>query len=208
VEVPLADLRAAAAACGGTVNDVLLAAVGGAFRAYHRHHGVDVATMHTSMPINRRAGDDPEGGNRFTLTRFVLPVDDPDPVVRARIAGAVVRRNRAEPALGATDLIVSGLGLLPAPVVARLMGGLLRGNDVNVVDLVGLDRPAYLAGARLDRLWAFAPTAGAACSVTLLSHAGTACLALSADRAAVADPEGMAACLAAALDEVRTMGRS
>jgi diacylglycerol O-acyltransferase / wax synthase len=206
--VPLADLRAAAAACGGTVNDVLLAAVGGAVRAYHRDRGVDVATMHTSMPVNRRAGDDPEGGNRFTLTRFVLPVDDPDPVVRARIAGAIVRRNRAEPALGATGLIVSGLGLLPPVVVGRLMGGLLRANDVNVVDLVGLDRPAFLAGARLDRLWAFAPTAGAACSVTLLSHAGTACLALSADRAAVADPDGMTACLAAALDEVRAVGRS
>lgn len=164
--------------------------------------------MHTSMPINRRAEDDPEGGNRFTMTRFVLPVDDPDLAARVRAAGALVRRNRAEPALGATGVIVSGLGLLPPAVVARVMGSLLRGTDVNLVDLAGLARPAFLAGARVDRLWAFAPTAGAAYSVTLLSHAGTACVALSADRAAVADPDALSACLADALDALAVGGRS
>jgi diacylglycerol O-acyltransferase len=201
-EVPVADLRAAAAACGGTVNDVLLAAVGGALAAYHRRHGVDLATMHTSMPVNRRPADAPGGGNRFTLTRFALPIDEPDPLTRARIVGAIAHAGVAEPAMGVTDLLVAGLDLLPAATVARLFGELLRGNDVNVVDLRGLDRPAFLAGARVDRLWAFAPTAGTACSVTLLSHRGTGCVALAADRAAVADPDVLAECLADALDEV------
>jgi hypothetical protein len=179
---------------------VLLAAVGGAYRAYHQRHGVDVATMHTSMPVNRRADGEPGGGNRFTMTRFVLPVDDPDPAVRARIAGAIVRRWRREPALGATDSLVAGFDLLPAPAVARVFGGLLRANDVNVVDLRGLEGPTYLAGAQVERLWAFAPTAGTACSVTLLSHGETGCVALACDPAAVDDPGMLASCLVAELE--------
>jgi diacylglycerol O-acyltransferase / wax synthase len=205
-EVPLADLKAAAATCGGTVNDVLLAGVGGAFRAYQAGHGRDVPTMRVSLPVDRRADGDPAGGNRFTMARLVLPIDDPDPGVRARLAGAEVRLARAEPGLAATDTIAAALDLLPPLAAAKAMGALLRGTEVNVVDLRGLDRPAFVAGARIDRLWAFAPTAGSACSVTLLSHEGRGCVAIAVDRAAVADPDRLVACLVAALDEARAIG--
>jgi hypothetical protein len=136
------------------------------------------------------------------MARFPLPVDDPDPVTRARIAGAIVRGWRAEPALGATDVVAAGLDLLPASTVARVFGALLRRNDVNVVDLRGLDEPAFLAGARVERLWAFAPTAGTAYSVTLLSHRDAGCVTVVSDRASVTDPALLASCLAAAFHEV------
>lgn len=205
--VPLADLRAAAAAVDGTVNDVLLAAVSGAYRRYHERHGVTVVEMPTSIPVNRRGDDEPGGGNRFTMARLVLPVDDPDPATRARIAGAIVRRWRAEPALGATGVVAAGLDLLPPAAVARTLGALLRGIDLNVVDLRGLDGAAFLAGARVERLFAFAPTAGTACSVTLLSHGPDACVAVTADRAAITDPVAFVACLDEGLDEVVALGR-
>jgi diacylglycerol O-acyltransferase len=88
-----------------------------------------------------------------------------------------------------------------------VFGALLRTIDVDVVDLVGFERPPYLAGARIDRLWAFAPPTGAALSVTLLSHGRTACVALACDRAAVDDPDLMAACLEHGFDEVAALGR-
>jgi hypothetical protein len=204
--VPLDDLRRAARATGGTVNDVLLAAVGGGTAAYHRHRGAAVSTLRVSVPIDRRRPDDPAGGNRFTPTRFVLPVDDPDPAVRARIAGALVRGWRSEPSLGAAEAIAAGLDLLPRAAVTKLFAGLLREVDVNVVDLRGLDGRAYLAGGRLDRLWAFAPTAGTACSVTLLSHHDVGCVAITCDTAAVADPDDLVKCLQRAFDEVLALG--
>lgn len=203
---PLDDLRRAARATGGTVNDVLLAAVGGALADYHRRQGGPVRAVRVTMPISiRRPGDD-LGGNRFTPARFTLPVDDPDPRVRVAIAGAIVRRWRAEPAVASTGVIAAGLDLLPRPVVTRLFGRLLRAIDVDVVDVPGLDRPAYVGGARIDRMWAFAPPTGAALSVTLVSHGGTACVGLSCDRLAVTDPPLMAECLEAALDEVAALG--
>ena len=201
-ELPVASLREAATAVGATVNDLLLAAVGGAFETYHRKLGAPVAAMTVTVPVDRRADADPAGGNRFTPTRFVLPVDDPDVVTRAKIAGSFVRSWREEPALGLTDLLAGGLNLLPAPIVTRFFGRLLRTIDADVTDLRGLDRPVFLAGARIDRMWAFAPPTGAAFSVTLLSHGDTACVAVACDRAAVTDTNLLIDCLEAGFDEV------
>jgi diacylglycerol O-acyltransferase len=206
-ERPLERVRAAARATGGTVNDVLLAAVAGALSSYHREQGRPVPAVRVTMPISIRRPDDRMGGNHFVPARFTLPVDDPDPRARVQIAGAIVRGWRAEPALGSTDLIAAGLNLLPQPVVTRLFGDMLRSIDVDVVDVPGLDRLAYLGGARLDRLWAFAPPTGAALSITLVSHGATACVGLACDRLAVTDPELMARCLDRALDELIALGR-
>jgi WS/DGAT/MGAT family acyltransferase len=205
-ERPLERVRAAAHATGGTVNDVLLAAVAGGLYAYHKAQGQPVGAVRVTMPISIRREGDPVGGNRFVPARFTLPIDDPDPRMRVKIAGAIVRRWRAEPALGATGLLAGGLNMLPGPVVTRLFGEMLRSIDVDVVDVPGLDRRAFLGGARIDRLWAFAPPTGAALSITLLSHEGVCCLGLACDRLAVTDPELLAGCLGDALDELLALG--
>jgi WS/DGAT/MGAT family acyltransferase len=207
LERPLRELQAAARATGGTVNDVLLAAVGGALAEYHWAQGGPVPAVRVLMPISIRRPGDPIGGNRFVPARFTLPVDDPDPVARVRIAGALVRSWRREPALGATDVLAAGIDFLPRALAARLFAGMLRSVDVDVVDVPGLRRRAYLGGARLDRLWAFAPPTGAALSVTLVSHAGKACIGLACDRLAVTDPEGLEKCLHASLDELAALGK-
>ena len=208
IERPLRDLAAAARATGGTINDVLLAAVGGALAEYHWDQGRPISALRVVMPISVRRPGDPIGGNRFVPARFTLPIDDPDPTNRVRIAGALVRAWRREPALGATDLLAAGVDLLPRALAARLFAGMLRSVDVDVVDVPGLRRRAYLGGARLERLWAFAPPTGAALSVTLVSHDGKACIGLACDQRAVADPDDLQRCLTAALDEVAALGKS
>jgi WS/DGAT/MGAT family acyltransferase len=206
-ERPLAALHRAAGAAGGTVNDVLLAAVARALASYHQQQGRAVPAVRVTMPISIRRRDDAAGGNRFVPVRFTLPVEEPDAGARVRIAGDIARGSRSEPALGATDLLATGLNLLPRPVVSRLFGGMLRSVDVDVTNVPGLDRPAFVGGARIDRLWAFAPPTGAALSVALVSHGGTCCIGLACDRRAVADPELLHTCLDAALTEVVVLGR-
>jgi hypothetical protein len=202
VEVPFDGLRDAAGAAGGTVNDVFLAAVGGALRSYHDALGVNVDALRVTMPISLRRAGDPPGGNRFTPARFVLPIDDPDPVRRAELAGAIVRSWRHEPAIGLTSTLAWALDRLPAPLVQRAFAGMLRAIDVDAVDMPGLREPAFLAGSRVERLWAFAPPTGAALSITLVSHADTACIGIAADRTAVSDPELLTTCVEQAFDEV------
>jgi WS/DGAT/MGAT family acyltransferase len=205
-ERPLADLRRAASVSGGTINDALLAAVGGGFRTYHRQHQVTVPTMNVTMPVNRRSDGERPGGNRFTPVRFVLPVDDADPATRLKIAGAIARSWRAEPALPLTDVVARGLNLLPGPAVTRVFGSLLRTIDADIVDVAGLGDPSYLGGARIDRMWAFAPPTGAAFSVTLLSHQDTGCVAVSCDRTAIAQPELLMGALESSFDEILALG--
>jgi hypothetical protein len=94
------------------------------------------------------------------------------------------------------------LDRLPTPLVQRAFAGMLRSMDVDAVDVPGLREPAYLAGARVDRMWAFAPPTGAAMSITLVSHLDRACVGIASDLAAVQDPELMARCIEHGFDEV------
>ncbi|MGQ0434572.1 MAG: wax ester/triacylglycerol synthase domain-containing protein [Microthrixaceae bacterium] len=205
LEVPMAGLRERSHETGLTINALFLAAVGGALHDYHQRLGFDVPALRVTMPISLRKPGDPPGGNRFTPARFVLPIDDADPVVRAKIAGAITRRWRDEPAVGLTDVLAVALDQLPDTVVTPLFASMLRNVDVDAVDVPGLSHEAFVGGARIERLWAFAPPTGAALSVTLLSHIDTACVGLVCDRAAVDDSALLHTCMECALDEVLGM---
>ena len=202
LELPLPDLRDAAHAVGLTINDLFLAAIGGGLHDFHRRAGHAVAALRITMPISLRRADDPEGGNRFVPARFILPIDDPDPVVRARIAHAIAQGWRSEPALATADALAAVLDRLPGALLTSLFAGMLKNVDVDVVDVPGLAGDAYVGGVHIDRMWAFAPPTGAALSITLLSHGDTACIGVLADRAAVSDVDLLTACLSSALDEV------
>lgn len=202
LEVPLDELRRGAKASGGTVNDALLAAIGGGVREYHEGYGAAIEAVRVTMPINLRTDGDEPGGNRFTPARFTLPIGDPDPARRIAQANAIVRSWRHEPAIALTPALAWALDRLPTPLVRRAFAGLLRSMDVDAVDVPGFEKPAYLAGSRVDRLWAFAPPTGAAMSVTLVSHLDRACIGIASDVAAVEDPDLLATCIAHGLDQV------
>lgn len=201
-EVPLPALRSAADALDATVNEVFLAGVAGGLHAYHQHFGVAVPALRFTMPISLREPGDAPGGNRFAPARFVMPIDDPDPRMRVKIAKAIVRHERHEPALKLTDVVADVLARLPTPVVTRVFGDLLRNVDVDIVDVPGLSRPVRLGGAGVVSMWAFAPPTGAALSITLLSHCDSCCIAVLCDTKPVADAELMRKCLAHAFDEI------
>ena len=101
-----------------------------------------------------------------------------------------------------TPLLSTVLDALPTPIVTAAMGSMFKGCDVDVVDVPGLRRPAFVGGAEIQRLWGFGPPTGAAVSVTLLSHQDTACVGLLADTAAVRDPDTLAELLEKAFDEI------
>ncbi len=201
-ELSLDALRDAGRRLDGSINDVYLGAVAGGLHAYHRDLGHEVPALRFTMPVNRRTVDDAPGGNRFTPVRFVLPIDDPDPGQRVRIVHNISRSWRSEPSMGFTDLLANALNRLPDRVVTDVFAGMLRGVDVDAVDVPGLQEPMALAGAPVERLWAFAPPAGAAISITLVSHLDLACVALAVDTAAVAEPERLAEHLERALQDM------
>jgi diacylglycerol O-acyltransferase / wax synthase len=202
LEVPFADLRAAGRAAGGSVNDAFLAALLGGYRRYHAAMGAPVDAIPMTIPISVRKPDDPQGGNRITAARFAAPVSTVDPRARIQQVRALVRAARSEPALDAVGLVSPLMARLPGSLTARLAGPLTKANDLQASNIPGISRDAYLAGARIERMYLFGPLPGCAAMITLLSHGGTACVAANIDRASITEPELFERCLLDGFTEV------
>jgi diacylglycerol O-acyltransferase / wax synthase len=202
LEVSLDDLKRAGKAAGGSLNDAYVAALLGGFRRYHEELGEPIETLPMAMPISLRSGDHPMGGNRFAGARFAAPVGALDPRDRVRLVREFVLHARDEPALDAIGFVAPLLSRLPPAVVARWYAGQTAKIDLQASNVAGLPWDAYIAGAKIERMLPFGPVPGCAVMATLLSYAGTCCIGISSDSAAVSEPELFVACMQEGLDEV------
>jgi diacylglycerol O-acyltransferase / wax synthase len=201
IDLDLGDLKRAATAWGGTVNDVFVASVVRGLTLYHEQHGVVTSGFRALMPVNVRSGAAGESGNHFVPARFVI-------AARTDLAGcmAEVQRNAEEwkhaPGLAMSEVLATGLSALP-PVVARnLWSSMLLGNDFCITNIPGPPFRAFLAGAAIDGIYAVSPPSGAALNVSLISAADRACITLTADVAAVPDSPKLAGCIEDGFAEV------
>jgi WS/DGAT/MGAT family acyltransferase len=202
LDLPLADLRAAGKAAGGSLNDAYVAALLGAFRRYHERLGVDVEHMPVGLPVSLRKADDPAGGNRFGGARFAAPVAEPDPGERIRAVREFMLTAREEPALAYLDFVAPVLSLLPTSLLVSLTAGVADSQDFQASNVPGLGHPVYLAGAEITQMYAFGPLPGCAAMFALISYAGTCCVAANLDPDAFTDPALFGRCLREGFDEV------
>ncbi|MEV4420326.1 wax ester/triacylglycerol synthase domain-containing protein [Patulibacter sp. NPDC049589] len=206
LDVPMADLRAAGKALGGSLNDAYLAALGGGLRRYHEAIGVAVDAVPLGMPISLRAAGDSEGGNRFAGARIALPVGEPDPAERVRRIREQVLAARDEPALDFTGATAPLMSRLPTAVLTRATASFTHGLDVQASNFRGLDRVAYMAGAEVLAVYPMGPVPGSAFMATLISHRGTCCIGVAVDTAAVTDVGLLRTSLREGLEEVLAAG--
>jgi diacylglycerol O-acyltransferase / wax synthase len=207
LEVELAELKRAAKAAGGSLNDAYVAALLGGFRIYHERQGEEIDELPMAMPISLRRGDHPMGGNRFAGARFAAPAGEPDPAERIRLVHDFVLTAREEPALDALGILAPALNRLPTPLVSRWYLAQTTELDLQASNVAGIPYPVYMAGARIERIYPFGPLPGCAVMATLLSHAGTCCIGVNLDPTAVTDPDLFMDCLREGLDEVLTLAR-
>jgi WS/DGAT/MGAT family acyltransferase len=205
IEMPLADLRAGGKAAGGTLNDAFLAGLTGGMRRYHEHHGIELDELTLALPISLRKSDDPLGSNRFAGARIAAPIGELDPRKRVWLIGERTKAARAEPALNFMDVLSPALSRLPATVVATMTQRVTRSIDLQASNVRGLDRVAYLAGARVERMYAFGAAPGPAVMVTLMSYDGTCCIAVNVNSAAVPDHELFVRCMDEGLAEMTAL---
>ena len=194
LDVDLPTLKAAARAWDATLNDVFVAAVVRGLGVYHEQHGATSPGFRTLMPVNVRAKGAAEGGNHFVPVRFVVPD-------RADVAACVaeVRRLTTEwkhsPGLAVSDVLASGLSTLPDPLARGVWGSMLRGNDVCITNVPGPPVPVTLGGAAVEGIYALSPPSGAALNVAMVTTADRACIAITADAAAIPDSAKLAGCV-------------
>ena len=201
-DVDFDRLHDAAARHGCTVNHLFIAGVLDGAARYHWERGSHPAQLRVTMPISIRGNGDGVGGNKWAPVRFRLPADIDDPIERMLTIREITGRSRNEPALGFSHSLAGAIQLLPSSVSAGVVGGMMRGVDLIVTNVPGLSEPRYLAGARIDLMYPFAPTAGAAFNVALMSHASTACFGIVTDTAAVEDPDELHTAIASGIEWV------
>lgn len=200
-DIDLVRMHDAAARHHCTVNHLFFAGViGGAVR-HHIDRGMTPDGLRVNMPVNFRRSDDPSAGNQWAPVRFRVPTDIDDAVERMLAIRAITSRSRKEPALGFSHALAGVVQLLPSALSSGVVGGMMHGVDLTLTNVPGLSEPRYLAGAHVERLYAFAPTAGAAFNVALVSHEATACFGMMSDADAVPDPDGLHDAIVSGMEE-------
>ncbi|HEY7814144.1 MAG TPA: wax ester/triacylglycerol synthase domain-containing protein [Nakamurella sp.] len=201
LECEFKRLRAAAKAASGSVNDAYIAALLGGLRRYHERHGTPVENLPMAMPVSLRRGDDPMGGNKFAGALLAGPVGVSDPVERIAVIRGTVLTLRTEPALDSFGLFAPMVNLLPSAVGAAAWR-LGSAADMSASNVPGLPFESYLAGAKVERVFAFGPLPGVAIMVAMTTHAGACCIGFNVDGDAVEDLSVLMECFQEGLDEV------
>jgi hypothetical protein len=207
LEVPLADLRAAAKAVGGSVNDAYLAALCGGLGRYHEALGVPVDELPLTIPVSLRTGDDPATGNRFAGATIAAPVGEPDPAARIRLIREQVIARRSEPAINLLGQVAPVLALLPDEALRGLVDRFTP-PDVQASNVPGYAQDTFLAGAKVERQYVMGPMPRVAMMATLVSRAGICTLTARYDTASFIAADQLEKCLQLGLDEVIELGRA
>jgi diacylglycerol O-acyltransferase len=204
----LAQFKGVKNALGGTVNDVVLAAVAGALGRYLRVHGQDTedTVLRAMVPVSVRA-DVERGalGNRVAAMWAPLPIGLEDPVQRLlTISREMEGIKDSGQAVGA-QVLTELTGFAPPTIMAQAARLQARQRMFNLVvtNVPGPQIPLYLLGRQLDAMFPMVPlAANQALGIAIMSYNGQLNFGLNADYDALPDLEALADELRASTDEL------
>ena len=195
-------------ALGGTVNDVVLAAVAGALGRQLRAHGepTEDLVLRALVPVSVRAAAEHGAlGNRVAAMWAPLPVGEVDPVARLlQISRAMDGVKESGQAIGA-QMLTELTGFAPPTIVAQAARLQVRQRLFNVVvtNVPGPQFPLFMLGRRLHSAFPMVPlAANQALGIAIMSYDGQLDFGLNADFDAIDDLEAVAEHLRAAIDEL------
>ncbi|MBI5900878.1 MAG: wax ester/triacylglycerol synthase family O-acyltransferase [Rhodocyclales bacterium] len=204
--MPLGEIKALGKALGCSVNDVLLSAVAGAFRAYLQQKGetVDGVEIRAMVPVNLRSGRD-EGtlGNRFGLVTLSLPIWEANPFARLFLVRERMNelKHSLQPPL--TLGVLAAVGLAPKLAQQAFLDMLAAKASAVMTNVPGPKQPLYLAGKRLDQCMFWVPQSGdIGVGVSILSYNDAVQFSLIADRHFIPDPEAVTPLFAAEFEKM------
>ena len=211
-EVPLADLHAVHAASGHTVNDVVLAVVTGALRAWLLTRGESVTSRQTLTALVPMSVTEDEGagsslGSQVAPHLQSLPIGEPNALVRLHQVAygtqAHVDTGRSVGARSLADIAGFAPSTLHALGVRASVQTVRRQHDILITNVPGPQQPLSAAGARMTETYPVLPlAAGHLLSIGVTSYDGTVYFGLTADRDAIRDLDVLVQCLADAVAEL------
>lgn len=201
IDVPFPEAKAAAAALGGSLNDLFVTGAAGGAARYHEQRGAPVESLRIAMPVSTRH-DNTSGGNAFAPTRVVVPAGTGDPVARFRATSAVLTQTKTERAIGLVGAAAGMVNLLPTSVLVRFARQQVEAVDFTTSNLRAAPFDLYMGGARVIGTYPLGPLAGTAFNLTMMSYCGMLNMGLHTDSGAVDDPDALRACIEASFDEL------
>jgi diacylglycerol O-acyltransferase len=202
IDADLAQFKAIKDSLGGTLNDVVLAAVSLALGRHMRVQGYDTEALvlKAMVPVSIRADVDrdanpPALGNRVAAMWAPLPVGIVDPVeclnqVRLEMDGL----KHSGQAVGA-EVLTNLAGFAPPTILSQAARLQARQRFFNLVvtNVPGPQFPLYLLGRRLKRLYPVVPLARRqALGIAVMSYDGHLGFGLLADYDALPELETVA----------------
>jgi diacylglycerol O-acyltransferase / wax synthase len=214
-DVALAEVKAVGRAFGGTVNDVVLAAITGGYRnlLIERGDDVDTAVFRSLVPVSTRR-DDGHGvpDNRVSAMLYELPVGVADPVERLRLVqqqiGALKGSRMAEAGAALTEMADLAP---PAAIgtVSRLASRAMRRlpqPSINTVttNVPGPQFPLYCLGREMVEYRPFVPIFhGLRVGTAIMSYNGRVSFGVTGDYATTPQVDMIADGAAQVVHELR-----
>jgi WS/DGAT/MGAT family acyltransferase len=197
-EVSFQEVRDIRRACGGTVNDVVLAMLGGALGRYLEMHGepTEDRAMRVLTPVNVRREDERGAlGNHITMLLVEVPVGMSDPVERLRTITDRTGRLKSAHVADGIESVANVLLSMPAPIGAMLGGVGPPPNTVaNIVctNVPGPMIPLYTVGHQMLSGYPMPPPLwGMGINCGVMSYNGRLYFGLVADAQAAPDVQAL-----------------
>jgi WS/DGAT/MGAT family acyltransferase len=205
------EVREIRKAVGGTVNDVVLTALGGALDRYLLSHGERTAgrSVRVMTPVNvRKDGEAGMLGNSISMIIVETPVGMDDPIERlAEISRRTIRLKESQAAEGIRTIADVLLGSPPSLIAALGRTGAGPSGIANLVctNVPGPMIPLYAAGHRMLAHYPIAPiTFEMGVNVAVMSYDGMLYFGLVGDRSVAEDVDLLRDFLEEAYAELRT----
>jgi diacylglycerol O-acyltransferase len=212
---PLDSVRTIRDAFGGTINDVVLAAVTGGYRALLLERGddVDTAVVRSLVPVSTRH-EDGQGvpDNRVSALFYELPVSIADPVERLHAVQRQMAGLKASRIAEAGETIASAADLVPPMVMGVISRTTIRSmrrfgqQSLNTVttNVPGPQLPLYCLGREMLEYRPFVPIShGLRVGTAILSYNGRLFFGVTGDFKSTPDVGILATEASAGIDDLR-----
>ncbi|MFL6156609.1 MAG: WS/DGAT/MGAT family O-acyltransferase [Marmoricola sp.] len=211
VRTALKDYRRVRRVHGGTVNDVILATLTGAIRAWLMTRAESVGSgrrIKALVPMSVMDEDlEPTSlGSQVIGHRVDLPVGEASPVIRLHQVSYALKAHSETGNAVAADRIAGVAGF--APTTFHALGSRVAVDESQGVNLVitnvpGPQFPMYMAGAEMTETYPVPPLQpGFAIAIGVTSYDGGVYYGITADRDILPDVDVLGQCVREALDEL------
>ncbi len=202
LDLPLGEVRAIRKARGVSINDVVLAIVTGALRAYLISRGVrpERLDFRVSTPVNVRSEQERGAlGNRVSAWVLRLPIDRSEPLVQLDEIHAATRRLKDSHQAAAMQMVTALHEWIPIDIQSAQRGTI----NLFVTNVPGPQFPMYLLGSEMLGLYPQAPLIeNLGLVIAAMSYNGKVGFGFNADYDRVPDLESFVARVRAAFERL------